>query len=105
MVDPQLVEEAAAEVGQLRAENERLRIKYGVLANPERVWQGECGHLWHHEGTGNPSCPTCTKIEQLRAALTEYAKGDNWLRGARFDPNSHCFDGIKFAMSTLDPKP
>ena len=61
-----LCHEAADEI-------ERLRIDYGVVANPERIWQGECGHLWRHEGKDKPACPTCAELERLRAALKAVA--------------------------------
>jgi hypothetical protein len=39
----------------------------GFIANPERMWQGECGHLWRHEGKGEPTCPICAELEQTKA--------------------------------------
>lgn len=40
------------------AEVRRLNIEYGILRCPERVWRGECGHLWYRDDA-HKECPVC----------------------------------------------
>lgn len=51
-------------------------------------------------------CPMCLADDnrRLRAALDQYANGENWHLGRRFDPNSSRFDGIQLATAALNGK-
>ncbi len=52
-----------------KAAPERCPCCVSHCASPERVWRGECGHLWEIRfDDEKPECPFCKKIAELEKA-------------------------------------